>query len=129
MLTDTFDVEHIMKRYRSRFRRRWWVFRPRMEYHVFADAVYWTDEFPVNIQRDLENAFRVVLHHRTSLLTGKQGRFPKAWDLAVRYFPRWIGFKQERCTFNPELADRIARIRRVSNRCIERSFAEFGRLP
>ena len=96
-----------------------------MEYHVLADAVYWTDEFPAKMDWDLENAFRLVLNHRTSLLTGEEARFPEAWTFARRYFPRWIGFKEERCTFNSEIADRIARIRRVSKRCIERLFTEF----
>ncbi len=123
-MTEMFDIKQILKRHQSGFRRRRGVLQPKMEYHMLADAVYWTDDFPVNIHCDLENAFRLVLNHRTSLLTNERGRFPEAWALARQYFPRWIAFEDERCRFNPEFADRIARIRRVSNRRVERFFAE-----
>jgi hypothetical protein len=86
----------------------------KLEYHVFADAVYWDDEFPRPIDADLENAFRMVINHRTSLLCGDVGRFPEVWALAKECYPQWPGFLPERCTANVELANRIRRIRRVS---------------
>lgn len=85
-----------------------------LEYHFFADAVYWSDECPSHLDFDLESAFRMVLNHRTSLLCGEVGRFPAVWNLARECYPTWPGFRSERCTANPELADRIQRIRRVS---------------
>jgi hypothetical protein len=65
----------------------------------------------------------VVINHRTSLLSGEEGQFPEVWAWAKQYFPRWIGFSAERCSYEPVLADRIRRIRRVASRGIERFFA------
>jgi hypothetical protein len=120
MASAAFDIPAILQQHRERFRRGAWQLRPKMEYHVLADGVFWTDEFPANMPWDLENAFRLVINHRTSLLTGDSGRFDEAWTLAQKYFPGWIGFARKRCSFNAQLADRIARIRRVSNWRIEK---------
>lgn len=95
-----------------------------LEYHLFADAVFWSDEFPRPMNSDLENAFRMVLNHRTSLLCGEVGKFPAAWNLARECYPSWPGFQSERCTASPELADRIQRIRRVSEWRIKRFDAD-----
>src|SRR5690349_17678412 len=51
-------------------------------YHVLADAVFWSDEFPPSISPELENAFRLVINHRTSLLLDEQARFQDVWDVA-----------------------------------------------
>lgn len=96
-----------------------------MKYHVFADAVFWADEFPAEMPTELENAFRLVLNHRTSLLVGEIGRFDEVWAVARTYFPSWVGFAKERCSYDPEIADRIRHIRRVANWRIQRIGAEW----
>ena len=108
-----------------RAHRRDWAPSPpdaaaKLEYHLFADAVFWSDEFPRPIPTELEDAFRMVINHRTSLLLGERGRFPEAWNIAQECYPDWPGFLPERCSANPEVADRIARIRRVSSWRIKR---------
>ena len=118
-------VEAALRRHASGFRRRCWRFKPEMQYHLFADAVFWVDEYPIAHDPDLEDAFRLVLNHRTSLLTGSEGKVPQVWQLARQCFPKWIGFRRSRCTFNPKTAERIARIRRVAAWRIKRCFAEF----
>ena len=103
---------------------------PKLEYHVFADAVFWNDELPRPIPTELDDAFRLVINHRTSLLLGEAGQFPEVWNVAQECYPDWPGFLPDRCASNPEIADRITRIRRVSNWMIERHFAnDFGHLP
>ncbi len=116
--------ETVFAAHGSTLRRKLWVLKPRMEYHVLADAVFWTDEYPLASNFDVENAFRLILNHRTSLLTDEEGRFPDAWRIARKYFPQWIGFRQKRCTYDKETSHRITRIRRVSKWRINKFFAE-----
>jgi hypothetical protein len=94
-----------------------------LEYHLFADAMYWTDELK-GLPGELDDAFRMVLNHRTSLVLGEVGRFPLVWQAAKECFPHWVGFHSERCAANAEIADRIRRIRRVSVRQLERWAAD-----
>ena len=103
---------------------------PKLEYHVFADAVFWSDELPRPIPGELDDAFRLVINHRTSLLLGETGRFPEVWNVAKECYLDWPGFRSDRCNANAEIADRITRIRRVSNWMIERHFAnDCSQLP
>lgn len=95
----------------------------KLEYHLFADAIYWSDELE-GLPGELDDAFRVVLNHRTSLLAGEAGRFPEVWEAAQKYFPQWIGFRPERCAANADIAERIIRIRRVSARQMDRWSAD-----
>lgn len=95
----------------------------KLEYHLLADAVYWDDEFQ-GFPSEIDDAFRMVLNHRTSLLAGEDGRFPDVWQTSKECFPQWVGFRPERCTANAEISDRIQRIRRVSEWRIKRWEAE-----
>lgn len=89
---------------------------PKMEYAILADGVFWTDEGIDNMTVELDNMFRSVLHHRTCLLVGDQtSEYKDSYNLAKKYFPDWVGFSSERCTYNPIHAERIERIRKVSN--------------
>jgi hypothetical protein len=97
---------------------------PKLEYHVFADAVFWSDELPRPIPTDLEDSFRFVINHRTSILLGETGQFPEVWNAAKECYPDWPGFLPYRCTANAEIAERIKRIRRVSAWRIQRAFAD-----
>ena len=87
-----------------------------MEYHALADAIVWEDEGLDNCHSDLENMFRHVIHYRTGLITGDHsGTDKRYFVLAKKYFPDWIGFNLDRCSFNPEHSDRIRRIRKVTS--------------
>lgn len=127
MASNAFDATLILERNRDSFQRGRWLICPKMEYHVFADAVFWADEFPADLPTELENAFRLVLNHRTSLLVGEIGRFDEVWAVAQVYFPSWVGFAKERCSYDPELADRIRRIRGVANWRIRKIGAKLER--
>lgn len=104
-----------------------------MEYHVLADGVFWTDENVVRTDWDLSNAFRLVLHHRTKIILGsEEGKDSMdckgAFELAKKHFPKWIGFKKERCSYNKELAERIRRIQRASAWKIDKTLKELDEI-
>jgi hypothetical protein len=96
---------------------------PKMEYHALADGVYWEDEGLDDEDHDLENPFRFVIHHRTHLITQYTQTnvlSESVYHLAKKYFPNWIGFKEDRCSYNAALAERIRRIKVVMDWRIER---------
>lgn len=94
-----------------------------MEYNVLADGVAWEDEGLFDCDPDLGNAFRSVIHYRTGLITGNtEGVDKRYFELAKKYFPDWIGFNEDRCSYNAEHADRIRRIRKVSSWKIDKFF-------
>ncbi|SHI31525.1 hypothetical protein [Aquimarina spongiae] len=96
---------------------------PKMDYHVLADAVVWEDEGIEKCNPKLENALRYALNYRTKLIVNENFETQKensksiekrTFKLAKKYFPNWVGFNENRCSYNPELSDRIKRIRKVS---------------
>jgi len=92
---------------------------PKMQYHVLAGAVVWEDEGIDKCHPKLENAFRYALNYRTNLIVHEnyipENRIEKrAFKLAEKYFQNWIGFNKNRCSYSPELSDRIKRIKKVS---------------
>lgn len=104
---------------------------PKMEYNVMADAVAWEDEGLTTCHPDLGNAFRFVIYYRTFLIVNESAlskthdsmKFDKQiFELAKKYFPDWIGFNSERCTYKVELSDKIKRIRKVSKWKMEKLF-------
>lgn len=44
------------------------------------------------------------------------------FKLAKIHFPDWIGFDSERCSYNPELANRILRIQKVAKWQLNKMF-------
>ena len=99
------------------------VSSPKMKTEGMSWAVYWEDEGISNPSYNLTRAFIYVIHYRTSLIVGSKGRIgsygPKHFNklmfkLAKIHFPDWIGFYSERCSYNPELANRILRIQKVA---------------
>src|SRR5262249_11962101 len=76
---------------------RWPLLGP--SYHLFADALYWTDEAPPwsKPARNVENALRFLWYYRTGLILGEARDHVEYWDLGKRLFPRWIGFHPSRC--------------------------------
>ena len=96
---------------------------PKMETEGMSWAVFWEDEGIPNPSYNLTRAFVYVIHYRTSLIVGDKGETPSygpkyfnkiMFKLAKIYFPNWIGFNKERCSFDPKLADRILRIHKVA---------------
>ena len=123
----------------------WWVFlkhqnslptrsditNPKLEYEALAQAFYWDDEGLNDAHYPLSMAFRYVIVHRTQLLVGdlfdagflQSKKFDKQiFDMAKKYFPDWVGFQPSRCSFNPELASRMQRIRKVADWQMEKMF-------
>lgn len=99
------------------------ISNPKMEIEGMSWAAYWEDEGLPNPSYHLTRAFIYVMHYRTSLIIGNSGKIgaygPKNFNklmfkLAKFYFPDWIGFHKERCSYNPELASRILRIHKVA---------------
>jgi hypothetical protein len=117
----------IMRKYRGTLPETTTTLDPKMEYYAMADAVIWEDEGLIECHPDLGNAFRFVVHHRTELITGVttfNKEYKKYFDLAKKYYPNWIGFDPSRCSFNVERADRITRLRKVSQWKIDKMMEE-----
>jgi hypothetical protein len=83
-------------------RAGWW---PRLRYHHFADAVYYSDECPPRSgARDEDDALRIVLRYRTSLVLGAADeQYRPTWEAARHAFPDWIGFTPRRATPDPRV--------------------------
>lgn len=81
---------------------------PKLDYHLMAGAVYWSDEIPGSLDWLAENSLRPVLRYRTSMLLGKpESAWERFWLAAKAAFPKWIGFSETRCTPTSELAKHI----------------------
>lgn len=109
----------MFKRYRNSLPTKTNLSNPKMDYHILADAVVWEDEGIGECHPDLENAFRYVLNYRTNLISkeffkNEQNLSRRTFELAKKYFPDWIGFHRDRCSYSPELSERILRIRNVA---------------
>lgn len=108
---------YVFIKYRNSLPIKSRITKPKMEYHILADAVVWDDEGLKECNPNLENEFRSVIQYRTDLITGSKGPSiynKKDFELAQKYFPNWIGFDSKRCSYDSELSDRIQRIRNVS---------------
>jgi len=115
-------IKQVFKAHKNGLPTKSEIIDPKMEYHFMADGVFWEDEGLRVCHPELENCFRYVINYRTRLISDSSyknensGDFnKKIYDLAKRYFTDWIGFEQVRCSFEPQLADRIKRIRKVSD--------------
>lgn len=94
-----------------------------MEYEVFSGSFIWEDEGLWELRNHhLLDAFKYVINHRMHLVVGenhdigcmRSKRFDKAiYKMAKKHFPNWIGFEKSRCSYNPELEDRILRVKKV----------------
>ena len=95
-----------------------------MQYEVFSGTFIWEDEGLWEAHYQLADAFKYVIHQRMKLVVGPDndvGVFrsikfdQQIFNMAKRFFPNWIGFEDSRCSYNPELAHRIMRIKKVEN--------------
>ncbi|AUS06863.1 hypothetical protein [Pseudotamlana carrageenivorans] len=128
-ITQELLMRRVFKKYKNSLPTKSVSEKPKMDYHVLADAVVWNDEGIKKCNPELENALRYALNYRTSLIVDKNFEIKKknsnsigkrTFELAKKYFPNWIGFEKKRCEYNQELSDRIKRIRKVSEWKIER---------
>jgi len=114
-----FLIKKTFRKYRNSLPNKTELNNPKMDYHILADSIVWEDEGISECNPDLENVFRYVLKHRTSLILnkpfGNEVKFNKQiYELAKKYFPLWIGFYQNRCSYDIELSDKIKRIRKTT---------------
>ncbi len=103
---------------------------PKMTYEIMSGAFIWEDEGLWEIRNHhLANAFKYVIKHRMNLIVGpnndneylRSKRFDKAiYNMAKRHFPNWVGFDISRCSYNPELKDRIRRIKKAEDWKLEK---------
>ncbi len=102
-----------------------------METEGLSWAVFWEDEGIQNPSYNLTRAFIYVIHYRTSLIVGDSAKIPGygpknfnklMFILAKFHFPDWIGFEKKRCSYDPELSDRILRIHKVAEWQLKRMF-------
>lgn len=101
-----------------------------VKYEIMSGSFFWEDEGLFEIENHhLANAFRHVICHRMLLLVGTEvygGPLVSAaydkriFKMAKRYFPDWIGFDPPRCSYNPELVQRMRRIEKVAEWQLER---------
>mgnify|MGYP007079439012 CR=1 FL=1 len=122
-------TRRVFKKFKNSLPTKFVSKNPKMDYHVLADAVVWNDEGIETCHPELENALRYALNYRTNLIVEENFNFKKenlnspgkrTFELAKKYFPNWIGFDKNRCEFNPQLSERIKRIRKVSEWKIEK---------
>ncbi len=100
------------------------ISNPKMEIEGLSWAFIWEDEGLWEFRNHhLQDAFKCVIHHRMKLVVGptndvgamRSKSFDKQiFKKAKIYFPHWIGFDESRCSYNPEIADRMMRIRKVA---------------
>lgn len=109
------------------------IINPKMELEGLSGAFIWEDEGLWEINHHLADAFKYVIHHRMKLVVGsandvgamRSKNFDKQiFEMAKKYFPDWIGFDESRCSYNPELADRMMRIKKVGDRRFEKLLNE-----
>lgn len=107
------------------------IINPKIEIEGMSWAIFWEDEGLPNPSYNLTRAFIYVIHYRTCLIVGDIGKIsdygPKYFNklmykLAKFYFPDWIGFTEGRCSYNPELADRVLRIQKVAEWRVNKIF-------
>lgn len=105
---------------------------PKLEYEALSGAFYWDDEGLEKFYGRKLEVLKSLLLYRTFLLENGNQR-PLNVRLKIykwifyqikRRNPDWIGFQESRCTYNPEVADRIKRIRKVADWRLEKIFNE-----
>jgi hypothetical protein len=86
-----------------------------IKFHLLADAIYWTDEIPPDLDSFSGNCLRFVLRFRTSLIVEQPDeRCRRYWETALSQFSNWIGFRDERCRPSEALKAKYFRLRSLS---------------
>lgn len=96
-----------------------------MQYHALAGAVYWSDEIPRQIDDMQEDALRILLRYRTTLMLGRpEVECQKFWELAKQSFPTWIGFSESRVSPNSSVLDFYAQKTKRVRKQIQRGLGD-----
>jgi hypothetical protein len=89
-------------------------------YEMMSGAVMWEDEKAKLPSSEL-GWYRAALAYRSSIiLANPRTEFESVWNALKRIAPKWPGFRPERCTPNPELAEFLDRQRKSSRRSLDR---------
>lgn len=106
---------------------------PKMEYEGMSGSFIWEDEGLWEVNHRLADAFKSVIHQRMKMVIGPENdvgvmhskKFDKSiFNIAKKYYPNWIGFREDRCTYHPEIAERMMRILKVADWRIKKMFDE-----
>lgn len=105
---------------------------PKLEYEILSGAFYWNDEGIEETYWRQADIFKSLLLYRGFILEyGKQKPLNTNLKIYKWIFnsikknnPNWVGFQKSRCSFNPEIADRMRRIRKISEWKIDKAFQE-----
>lgn len=116
-------IWRIFRRNRNKLPTKSDITNPKMEYDIMCGGFFWEDEGFMH-NSDLARIFGFVINYRTRIVVGSSNnlsimeseKFDKQiFKMAKKYFPNWIGFDESRCSYNPELGDRMVRIIKVGN--------------
>ena len=109
------------------------IINPKIEYETMSGAFIWEDEGLWELRNHhLRNAFKYVINHRMKLVVGpncdvgvmRTESFDKSiFEMAKKHYPNWIGFNKSRCSYNPELKEKILRINKVAKWKLEKEFS------
>ena len=112
------------------------IINPKVEYENTSGALIWEDEGLWECQNiKLKHAFKYVICYRMTLMVSpdkdigflRSKEFDKSiFKMAQKFFPNWIGFKEERCTYNFQIEDRILRIKRVEEWRYDKLYKELS---
>ncbi|MCE9545217.1 MAG: hypothetical protein K8T25_06835 [Planctomycetia bacterium] len=92
---------------------------PELTYHIFSDALVWSDEYPHRPLGD-DAILRYLLMYRTSLIIGEPiEALEQYWQSAQIAFPKWPGFAVERCTPSVEWRTKYEQLKAQAERALE----------
>ncbi len=106
--------------------------KPKLEYDAWSGVFYWDDEGVDVFYGKKLNVLKCLFLYRTFLLENGNQRPLNVrlkiykwifYQIKIRN-PNWIGFQESRCSYNPQVANRIKRIRKVAYWRIEKMFNE-----
>lgn len=132
-----FASRYFFIRYRNQLISSSEIIAPKMEYYIMPGGVIWEDENEDRILDRLtfSNVFGFVIIYRTKLIKYPDyekrtkhlnDKHRKAFYLAKKFFPDWIGFQESRCTYNPALSNRLYRIEKVVSWRLKKFEQELG---
>jgi hypothetical protein len=84
-----------------------------VEYQGVCDGLVWSDETPREfMNQEQAQVFRYLVQHRTSILMGEPiPHLQSLWNDSRQAFPKWAGFKKERCEPSVALVEHVIQAR------------------
>ncbi len=81
------------------------------KYHFLSGAVVWPDELPSEAVNNSAEFYpvRYLWNHRSMLTMSMTSEYAAWWEHALRYFPNWVGFRDERRLLTPEFVKEFER--------------------